>query len=110
VITFSAGGVETDDWSGAQPLIGDYHGHEIKIALQGSVTLQDRADGSRIVQANAVGTLTATYYYDGVLQPGGTAGAGAATISYRCAGNSLHLESPASDPNYGPQVDDLTRG
>jgi len=110
VITYTAAGLETDDFSAAQPLVGDFHGHQIKIALGGLLTYQVLADGSHIVQSNAAGSLTGTYYYDGVVQPGGTATAPAGTIAYTCSGNTLHLESPAGDPAYGPQLDDLTRG
>jgi hypothetical protein len=109
VISFSADGGETDDMSAAEPLIGDYHGHQIKIVLRGTLTYQDRADGHQIVQSNAGGTLTATYYYDGAQQTGGTASAPAQTITYSCAGGTLHLESPPFVPAYGPQIDDLTR-
>jgi len=110
VITYSAAGVEAIDLSGAQPLIGDYHGHEIKIVLSGSLTYQDIADGRRLVQANAAGELTAAFYYDGALQPGGNAVAPAQTLTYSCAGDRLHLESPAMDGVSGPQVDELIRG
>ncbi len=110
VVTYSADGGETVDFSGAQPLIGDYHGHEIRIVLRGSLTYQDTADGRRMVQSKATGDLTPVFYYDGAPQPGGNAAAAAQTLTYSCAGDRLHLESPAVDGVSGPQVDELIRG
>jgi eukaryotic-like serine/threonine-protein kinase len=110
VISFSAGGDETDDFNGTQPLIGDFHGHQIKIVLRGSATFRDHADGSHIVETAAGQGVTVNYYYDGTLRPGGTVSAPANTISYTCGASSLHMESAAGHAGYGPEVDDLTRG
>jgi hypothetical protein len=110
VTTFSPDGGETDDFAAAQPLIGDYHGHEVKIVIGGSVTYSVHADGSHIVQAAPGGTLTVSFFYDGTLRPGGTVSAPPQTLSYTCGASSLHRESPAGHPGYGPQVDDLIRG
>ena len=109
VLTFSAGGSETYDLAASQPLIGDYHGHQIKIVVRGSVTYRIHADGSHFVQSGRSGRSTVTFFYDGVLQPGGTVSFPLNTISYACGAQSLQIRSPAGNAGYGPTVDDLTR-
>jgi hypothetical protein len=110
IITYSEDGKETDELAGTQPLIGDFHGHQIKIVLRGSATYSIHADGHHIVQTTVSGNPTVTYYYDGAVQPGGTASFAVSTNSYRCSASGLHIESPAGHAGYGPQVDELTRG
>jgi hypothetical protein len=109
VITYSTDGSGTEDLAGSQPLIGDYHGHEIKILIRGSVSFTIHADGSSMVQSDVTGNPTGTFYYDGVVQPGGTVSFPPGTSSYRCDATNLHIESPAGHAGYGPQIDDLTR-
>lgn len=109
VITYAAGGQETDDYASAAPLTADYHGHRITFQLRGRLTYRIHASAGRIVQSQAAGSITATDYFDGTPEPGGTASAPAQTYSYRCSGTALHLESPATHGGYGPQVDELTR-
>ncbi len=109
VITYSANGTETYDLAGSQPLIGDYHGHQIEILIRGTVSLTARADGSHIVESDVTGNPTVTFYYDGVVQPGGTVSFPPGTKTYRCDATTLHSESSALHAGYGPQVDDLLR-
>jgi hypothetical protein len=111
VITFAVGGTETDDYTNAQPLIGDDRGHEYKVVLRGVLTYADRADGSRILGSNPTGSVTIATYYDGSHLQTVSASFPPLPTNYKCASKTLHLESPAvAFPGYGPTVDDLTRG
>ena len=62
-----------------------------------------------IVQSKPVGRPTVAYYANGAPMAGGTSSFAPASISYKCAGSFLHLDSPPQRPGYGPQTDDLTR-
>lgn len=109
-ITYAADGTEIDDFGAAQPLNGGWRGNQIKIVITGSITYQDHADGSQIVQSKPVGSPTVTYFANGAPMSGGTSSFAPASILYKCAGSFLHLETPAQRPGYGPQTDDLIRG
>ncbi|HEV2474967.1 MAG TPA: FGLLP motif-containing membrane protein [Candidatus Dormibacteraeota bacterium] len=109
VITFTADGTETDDLSGAQPLVGDYQGHQVKFVERGVVRFQVYGDGSLLSQAAAGGSASVKFYYDGVYQPTGFIKYTAGTYNYRCGSATLHREGPAGYPGYGPIVDDLVR-
>jgi len=110
VITYAADGTETDDYSAAKSLDGGYRGNQIKIVVRGSITYQDHADGSYIVQSKPVGSPTVTYSANGGPLAGGTSSFAPAQISYSCSGSFLHLETPPTLYGYGPQMDDLVRG
>ena len=109
VVTYAADGTATYDLSGSQPLIGDSHGHQVEIVIRGSVSLTVRADGGNIVESNIRGSPTVAFYYDGVVQPGGTVSFQPGTRTYSCDAGNLHSESAALHAGYGPQVDDLVR-
>lgn len=109
VITFTSDGVESEDLAHAEPLVGDYHGHQIEILIRGSVRYRVQADGRQLVQTGMSENVTVRYYYDGIYEPGGTVSFPSAVNTYRCSPKGLHLESPAVQAGYGPQVDDLTR-
>ena len=110
VITYSANGTETEDFSAAQPVVGYYQGQQLKVTIRGRVAFAVRADGHVAVPTGAVnGQVTGAFYVDGVFDPNGTVSAGSGAYQYVCAGNKLHLESQALHAGYGPEQDDLTR-
>lgn len=109
VLTFTADGTETDDLGRAQPLVGDYQGHQVKFVERGLVRFHVHADGGVLSQAAAGGSATVSFYYDGVYQPTGFISYTPGTYSYRCGSTTLHREGPASNPGYGSVVDDLVR-
>jgi hypothetical protein len=110
VITYTADGVETDDYSAAKPLNGGWRGNKIQIVVGGTITYQVHAEGGHIVQSKPVASLTVAYFANGSPLTGGTSSFAPATISYTCNGSFLHLETPPTRAGYGPQTDDLTRG
>ena len=109
VITFTADGMETDDLSGTQPLVGDYQGHQVKFLERGLVRFHVHADGSTLSQAAAGGSASVKFYYDGVYQPSGFITYSPGTYSYSCTSRALHREGPARNSGFGPVVDDLVR-
>lgn len=108
-IDFTADGTETDNYNATRPLVGDYHGHKVEIVLRGTVFYHTHADGHQIVQSSVAPNVTVTFYYDGVLQPGGYVSYTATTNSYVCSATQLRLISPPTNPGYGDELDDLTR-
>src|SRR5690348_4574077 len=107
VVTFTADGTETDDLSRAQPLVGDYQGHQVKFVERGLVRFDVHGDGSLLSQTAAGGSATVSFYYDNVYQPSGFITYLPGTYSYRCGSTTLHREAPAGYPGYGPLLDDL---
>jgi hypothetical protein len=108
VVTFTADGIETDDLSTAEPLIGDYHGHQVKIVERGKIQFQVHADGNQLAQSAPVGAVPVLYYYDGQPMQGGAAYL-PGSYTYRCSATTLHRETPARISGYGPLVDDLVK-
>lgn len=109
VITYSADGAETDDYSAAKPLNGGWRGNKIQVVVTGTITYHVHADSGQIVQSKPVASLTVVYYANGAPLSGGTSSFAPATIKYTCNGSFLHLETPPTRAGYGPQTDDLTR-
>jgi hypothetical protein len=109
VITYTADGAETDDYSGAKPLNGGWRGNKIQVVVTGTITYQVHADSGHVVQSKPVASLAVAYYANGAPLSGGTASFAPATITYTCSGSFLHLETPPTRAGYGPQTDDLTR-
>lgn len=109
VISYTADGAETVDYSGAKPLNGGWRGNKVQVVITGTITYQVHADSGQIVQSKPVASLTVAYYANGSLLSGGTSSFAPATIKYTCNGSFLHLETPSTMAGYGPQTDDLTR-
>jgi hypothetical protein len=109
VITYTAGGAETDDYGGAKPLNGGWRGNKIQVVIAGAITYQVHAEGGKIAQTKPVASLTVAYYSNGSPLSGATGSFAPATITYTCNGSFLHLETPPTRAGYGPQTDDLTR-
>ena len=109
VITYTADGAETDDYSGAKPLNGGWRGNKIQVVIAGTITNQVHADDGKIAQSKAVPSLTVAYYANGSPLSGATGSFAPATITYTCKGSFLHRETPPTMAGYGPQTDDLTR-
>ena len=89
VVTFSAGGTETDDASGALPLVGDSQGHHLEIVESRQMQYHVHADGATLTQSAPVGILGVAFYYDGQQIQGGEAFL-PATYTYRCGATTLH--------------------
>jgi hypothetical protein len=109
LITYSADGAETDDYSRAKALNGGWRGNKIQVVITGAITYQVHADSAHIVQSKPVASLSVAYYANGAPLSGGTSSFAPATITYTCNGSFLHLATPPTRPGYGPQTDDLTR-
>ena len=110
VLTFRSEGVERIDLNASQPLIGDYHGHQIKAFLRGAVAYHAHATGGKLELSAPAVDVQVTFFYDGVQQPTGSVQyASNATDTYACATTRLRIESLATHSGYGPAVDELDR-
>jgi len=66
VLTLSADGTETADWSKSQPLIGTYQGQQLKIVVRGVYTFHGAtADGYHVVVPAGTGTFSAQFFLGG---------------------------------------------
>ena len=114
VVTFTPDGIERVDLSGAQPLIGDYQGHQIKAVLYSGAAYHAHADGRQITLVQGAVDNPVTLYYDGAPQPistapyvpgGGLSSATRTTNRYSCGPAALRIELTATDNGQGPVVD-----
>jgi hypothetical protein len=108
VVTFTSDGTEIDDLSAAEPLVGDYQGHQLKIVERGKIQFQVRAGGNQLKQSDPIGGVPVSYYYDGQQMQGGAVYP-PGIYTYSCGATTLHRETPAHISGYGPLVDDLVR-
>ena len=108
VVTFTADGTETDDLSAAEPLVADYHGHQLLIVERGKAQFHVSAAGNQLVQSGLTDAVGVSYYYDGQPIQGGAAYP-PGLYTYSCGATTLHRETPAHRSGYGPLVDDLVR-
>ena len=112
VVTFSADGIETDDFGHdfghVQNLIGDDNGHQLQILARGNAQFHVHADGVRLTESALHENVAFSYIYDGQPIQGG-AFYPPRDYTYRCTATGLHRETSARAAGYGPTVDDLVR-
>ena len=114
VVTFSADGVEIVRASGANPIVGDYHGHQVKAVLSTNAAYHAHADGHQMTLDGGAVDSNATLYFDGTPQPiatapyvpaGSLAFASSTTNQYTCSRAQLRISLPATNNGKGPVVD-----
>jgi hypothetical protein len=97
--TFSTDGTEVLDWSDSQPLIGTYHGRELKIMLSGSYTFHGvTAARGRITRPAGTGSFAASFDLGGVPQATVSAHVDAGWVNYTCSATTLHWLASGAQP------------
>jgi hypothetical protein len=98
VLTLSADGEETDDWSNSEPLIGTYQGQQLKIVLRGFYTFHGvTANGVELTEPPGEGSFSAQFFLGGRTQSTYSAHAGTgSTESYVCSATSLSVTTQGS--------------
>ena len=97
--TFSTDGTEVLDWSDSQPLIGTYHGRELKIMVSGSYTFHGvTAAGGRITRPAGSGSFTASFDLGGVPQATVSAHVDAGWVKYTCSATTLQWLASGAQP------------
>ncbi len=84
VVTFSADGTEISDWSGSQPMFGQYRGQQLKVVNRGTATFKVHGDGGQLVETGPTQTLTTQAFLNGVAAQNVSGSVPAVTLTYTC--------------------------
>lgn len=90
LITFSADGTETDDWTGAAPITGSGGGHKYTFTVRGVAHYKLRAHGDHWTESGPTQQLMESHFVvDGAPKPDQVVQVPPGSGTYTCSGSEL---------------------